>query len=245
MKLRALVVAIGMTAAAVQGSQPAQAYTLGQLVTATKAPTNAAFASVAVRAENAPQIEQWRRVVRATEGSRSLEDCLNSGRGCPGGYGASWRGMMLSARGMDHGAQADTVNRFFNRLAYRTDAQEYGQSDHWATPVEFLTRGAGDCEDFAIAKFFSLKALGFADDDLRVVAVFDRVERIGHAVLTVSIGGSRFVLDNRSDVVFPETRFRDYRPVLSMNEAGTWRNLQRSQAQARTLASVSSALNFR
>jgi predicted transglutaminase-like cysteine proteinase len=154
--------------------------------------------------------------------------------------------MMQSAKGRSRTDQVQLVNSFFNRLTYRTDAQEYGQAEHWATPAEFMSRGAGDCEDYAAAKFFSLRLLGVADQDLRVVALNDRIARIGHAVATVNVGGTRYVLDNRTDQLFPDTRYSHYQPVVSMNETGEWRNVQAQQPKAaKQLRDISSALTFR
>lgn len=238
------VIATATLVVAAQVGAAAHAYTLGQLVGAAKAPATAAFSSVAVQVENAPQTAKWTSVVRQTKNSGSLRGCLDNASRCSG-YGVEWRAMMQLARGLDRRAQVDLVNAFFNRFTYRTDAQEYGVSDHWATPVEFMARGAGDCEDYAIAKFFSLKLMGFGDQDLRVVAVFDRVARIGHAVLTAEVEGTRYVLDNRSNRLSPETSY-DFQPILSMNEAGVWRNVQQQRARSvKTLTNVSSALNFR
>lgn len=240
-----------LAAAFALSASNAGAYTLSQLVSATNAPATAVFASVAVPAENAPQATQWTRVVQDTEASHDLQACLASPARCPGQLGGQWRAMMQAARGADRRAQLDAVNRFFNRFAYRTDAQLYGTSDHWATPTEFMTRGAGDCEDYAIAKFFSLKLLGFADAELRVVAVFDRIERIGHAVLSASVDGTRYILDNRSAQVFAEARFTQYQPVLAMNETATWRTIQQHTAAAapatipNKLGDIATALNFR
>ena len=239
MKFRRLFAALGFAAAAVQ-VVPVHAYTLSQLVGAAQAPATGVFASVEIQVDNAAQFGAWRNVVR--DGNQSLQGCLaNVGR-CPGGHGTAWRAMMQSAQSRGRTEQVQLVNSFFNRLRYRTDAQEYGRAEHWATPTEFMSRGAGDCEDYAAAKFLSLKLLGFADQDLRVVALNDRIERIGHAVLTVRMGGTRYVLDNRTDQVFPENRYKHYQPLVSMNEAGQWRNLQQ---QAKQLRDISSALTFR
>lgn len=239
MKFRRLFAALGFAAAVAQVA-PAQAVTFGQLVSTTKAPATSVFSSVEVRVDNAPQFSAWQNIVRGAKSS--LQACLANPGSCPGGFGQSWRAMMHSAQGRGRTEQVQLVNSFFNRLTYRTDAQEYGRPEHWATPVEFMSRGAGDCEDYATAKFFSLKLLGVADQDLRVVAVNDQIQRIGHAVLTVSINGTRHVLDNRTDQVFPESRYTFYQPLVSMNEAGPWRNLQQ---QAKQMRNVSSALTFR
>ena len=52
------------------------------------------------------------------------------------------------------------VNRFFNRLRFIDDYLLWGMKDYWAVPLEFLGAAAGDCEDYSIAKYFSLLELG-------------------------------------------------------------------------------------
>lgn len=67
--------------------------------------------------------------------------------------------------------QLELVNRFFNRVKFVSDIRHWGEEDYWATPVELLTTNAGDCEDFSIAKYLTLKSMGVPDDQLRVVYV--------------------------------------------------------------------------
>jgi predicted transglutaminase-like cysteine proteinase len=93
--------------------------------------------------------------------------------------------------------------------------------DYWATPLEFLAR-SGDCEDFAIAKYQVLRALGVPIDDMRIVIVNDRARRATHAVLAVYVDGRPLILDNlRNDVVAADL-IGDYEPVYSINEQGWW-----------------------
>jgi predicted transglutaminase-like cysteine proteinase len=244
MNIRRVIATAGIVIVA-QVGVAAHAYTLGQLVAATKAPASSAFSSAVVRPHGVPQSSKWNAVLRQTEKSASLRHCLANANRCSEGYQTGWRAMMQLARSLDQRARVELVNEFFNRFSYRSDAEQYGVSDHWATPVEFMARGAGDCEDYAIAKYFSLKLLGFSDQDMRVVAGFDRVARIGHAVLTVDLDGTRYVLDNRSNELFPESRY-DFQPILSMNEAGVWCDMRQPRARAaRTLTNLSAGLNFR
>ena len=79
--------------------------------------------------------------------------------------------------------QIRAVNLFLNDWQYKSDIQNYGRRDYWATPLEFLRR-SGDCEDYAIAKYVSLRQIGFAPEQLRLV-VRDVVRELAHAVLAV------------------------------------------------------------
>ncbi|WP_068310108.1 transglutaminase-like cysteine peptidase [Polycladidibacter hongkongensis] len=91
------------------------------------------------------------------------------------------------------------VNQMVNRqLTYASDEEVWGQADYWASPDETLAKGKGDCEDYAILKYWSLAALGFDRGAMQVVAVYDRSVEDYHAVLHVKLFGADYILDNRS-----------------------------------------------
>jgi predicted transglutaminase-like cysteine proteinase len=118
-------------------------------------------------------------------------------------------------------AELDRVQRDFNMPAYQSDENNWGVSDYWATSAELQSRG-GDCEDFATAKYFALRALGIAAADMRVAIVVDDEIGVRHAVLLVRIGDEVFALDNRSDRIMRADELAHYRPLLAMNEAAWW-----------------------
>ena len=120
--------------------------------------------------------------------------------------------------------QLRTVNTFFNKWPYRLDEDIYGVSDWWATPQEFL-KNSGDCEDYAISKYFALRELGFPPEDLRIVILKDRIRNIGHAVLAVYADNEVHVLDNVTDMIFPHTKYRHYVPQYSLNERARWAHI--------------------
>jgi len=113
------------------------------------------------------------------------------------------------------------VNKFFNQWPYRLDQENYGQSDYWATPPEFLKK-SGDCEDYSIAKFYALQELGFSGDSMRIVALKDSIRNIGHAVLAVYTPDEIYVLDNQTVMVLPDTKYKHYVPQYSVNEKFRW-----------------------
>jgi predicted transglutaminase-like cysteine proteinase len=82
----------------------------------------------------------------------------------------------------------------------------------------------GDCEDYAISKFMSLKLLGFSDDMLRVVAVKDLNLKVGHAVLIVILDGKYYLLDNQIKQVVETKTVRHYQPVFSISTRYWWRH---------------------
>jgi len=132
-----------------------------------------------------------------------------------------WQGFLDQVRGADALERLAEINRYINRIHYRADQKNWGELDYWAAPGEFFARG-GDCEDYAIAKYYSLKLLGFPTDRMRIVVLNDDMRRVAHAVLEVSLGDRQVVLDNRSDFVLSWGDVGHYRPIYSVNEATYW-----------------------
>lgn len=124
----------------------------------------------------------------------------------------------------------DAVNQFFNRrVLFREDLQAWGQADYWASPLETLARGQGDCEDFAIAKFFTLVAAGVPAPQLRLVYVRAQIggtlgPSVAHMVLAwyATPLAEPLILDNLITEVRPASRRPDLVPVFSFNAEGLW-----------------------
>lgn len=135
---------------------------------------------------------------------------------------AQWEALILEQRTQNRLAQIESVNRFFNQVSYIEDAENYGREDYWATPYELLARG-GDCEDYAIAKYLTLRRLGVPDSHLRIIVLED-MQRQGmvHAVLEVRIGGTRYLLDNQSETIMHASSVIHYRPLFGINRKGWW-----------------------
>ncbi|RMG29778.1 MAG: hypothetical protein D6721_05225 [Gammaproteobacteria bacterium] len=132
-----------------------------------------------------------------------------------------WQAFLAGLRGRPLMDQLRAVNRFANRLPYVLDLDNYGVEDYWAVVHEFLDRG-GDCEDYVITKFFSLKWLGVPAEHLRVVILQDTNLHAPHAVLAVDVGRTHYILDNQIDQVVTDERIVHYVPVYSINELGWW-----------------------
>lgn len=118
-------------------------------------------------------------------------------------------------------AMANGVNKMMNAKRYIGDNKNWGQSDYWATPVQFLQRG-GDCEDFAIAKYTALRMLGVPEQNMRVAIVHDNVKNIPHAVLVVYTGEGTVVLDNQIKHMVDGDNAGRYRPIFSINRTAWW-----------------------
>lgn len=117
----------------------------------------------------------------------------------------------------------EAVNRYMNRVQFVDDSRNYGKSDYWATPMEFMANG-GDCEDYAIAKYITLRALGFKHDEMRLAIVYDRVMRMPHALLIVYNDGVANVLDNQNPEVIDQADISRYKPIYSISQVAWWRH---------------------
>ncbi len=136
-----------------------------------------------------------------------------------------WAALQKRAQGLSKLEQLRLVNSFWNKWKYIEDPKNYGVSDYWAIPAQFIQR-SGDCEDYAIAKYFTLRELGFDPSQMRIIVVQDAVRRLAHAVLSVNIDGEAYILDNLSNIVLPHKRLRNYQPQYSVNESGLWGHMK-------------------
>ncbi len=116
---------------------------------------------------------------------------------------------------------AKKVDAMMNKQKYIVDSKNWGKSDYWATPIEFMTRG-GDCEDFAIAKYTALRALGVPESRMRIAIVQDLQKDMAHAVLIVYSERGAVVLDNQSKVMKTAASIKHYKPIFSINREAWW-----------------------
>lgn len=135
-----------------------------------------------------------------------------------------WNSLLKELQGQPRLTQLQRVNTFVNRQPYTLDPVNYRVEDYWAVVREFLAV-AGDCEDFTISKFFSLRRLGFPPEALRIVILQDTNLGIAHAVLAVAHEGQALILDNQTNEILPDTRIIHYTPLYSVNEEQWWLHL--------------------
>jgi len=136
-----------------------------------------------------------------------------------------WQYLLASQKQIDELEQLNVVNRFFNKqLRYVEDIDLWHEVDYWETPIEALWKGAGDCEDYAIAKYFSLRHLGVASEKLRITYVKALTQNRAHMVLTYysSPEAEPLVLDSLIDAIKPASQRKDLLPVYSFNAEGLW-----------------------
>ena len=142
-----------------------------------------------------------------------------------------WRALLSQARGLPDSEKIKRVNAFFNqRIAFRDDQEIWNQADYWATPLETMGRGAGDCEDFTIAKYATLKLLDIPIERMRLIYVRAQIggphSSISQAHMVLGYfanpGDEPLILDNLVTEIFPASRRTDLYPVFSFNSAGLW-----------------------
>lgn len=142
-----------------------------------------------------------------------------------------WLKTLDSAKNISDTEKLKRINDFFNRhIEFDDDTAIWGQSDYWATPLDTIGKGRGDCEDFSIAKYYSLKALGVPVSKLRLVYV--KAKQNGpsgpviqaHMVLAYygSPTADPVVLDNLKPEIRPASSRSDLTPIFSFNSEGLW-----------------------
>jgi predicted transglutaminase-like cysteine proteinase len=136
-----------------------------------------------------------------------------------------WQALYEDLQNKDEDEKLRAVNYFFNNAVnYVSDEKHWGQKDYWATPYESLTTGGADCEDFVIAKYYTLKELGIKVDKLRITYVKALSINQAHMVLTYfpTPDAIPLVLDNLIGKIYSADRRKDLEPVYSFNASGMW-----------------------
>mgnify|MGYP006407719941 FL=1 len=142
-----------------------------------------------------------------------------------------WEGLIHQYHSSDDRKKLTIVNDFFNGARFVSDANLWNKNDYWATPLEFLANDAGDCEDFSIAKYFTLKEMGLDTAKLRITYVKATTLNQAHMVLAyyASPNAEPLILDNLNKLIKPASQRRDLRPVYSFNADNLWLNRTRNE----------------
>ncbi len=123
-----------------------------------------------------------------------------------------------------------SINDFFNKFKYQTDISHWRTKDYWATPFEFMGTGAGDCEDYAIAKYYSLKKLNIPEDKLRISYVIYTKKNTqyeqNHMVLSYfyKANSTPIILDNINKKLKLANKRKDLKFIYSFNADGLWQS---------------------
>ena len=146
----------------------------------------------------------------------------------------AWQILMQENKDLSEREKLAVVNDFFNsNVLFVDDILLWDKEDYWATPIEMLSLGAGDCEDYSIAKYFTLKQLGVDEDKLRITYVKAIDLNQAHMVLTYfeNKRAIPLVLDNLINEIQPASRRQDLTPVYSFNGTGLWLAKSRGEGQ--------------
>lgn len=156
----------------------------------------------------------------------------------------TWRKNLDLFKQLETHEQLAGVNDFFNQLYFVDDIKLWGKTDYWATPLEFLGSNAGDCEDFTIAKYFSLLELGIPDSKMRLIYVKAIELNQFHMVLAYypTPSSEPLILDNINPDIVRASKRSDLLPIYSFNGTNLW--LMKSSASTGELAGKASRLSL-
>ena len=169
--------------------------------------------------------EKWLGVERKLEDERvQLALCDGDRERCVSPAALRFLAIVDNARAREGRARLGEVNRAIN-LAIRpmSDMAQYGQVDVWSSPLDTFATGAGDCEDYAIAKFVALRMAGVSPDDLRIVVIRDTIRGEDHAVAMARLDDRWLTLDNRRMAMVWDADARNYQPLFVIDDHGVMR----------------------
>lgn len=139
----------------------------------------------------------------------------------------NWLETLVAMEDAPEAQQLEAMNRFWNQVATGgEDIDIWGVEDYWATPLETLGKGAADCEDYVIGKYFSLIRLGVAPEKLRLVYV--RAQVAGSSIAHMVLGyypqpnAEPLILDNLTGLIRRASQRPDLTPVFSFNSDGVY-----------------------
>jgi len=167
---------------------------------------------------------KWLGVERKLEDERvQLALCDGDRERCASEAALKFLAIVDSGREREGRARLGEINRAINLAIHpMDDLAQWGQVDVWSSPLVTLYHGAGDCEDYAIAKYVALRMAGVPADDLRIVVLVD-FHGEGHAVAAARLDGHWLLLDNRRMAMVEDVNARIYRPLFVINDAGLMR----------------------
>ena len=181
-------------------------------------------------------LEKWRDVKRKLDDERRvLRICAENRASCRSPAALQFLAIVDGARTLEGRARLGDINRAINlKLKPMSDLALYGAEDVWSPPLVTLAKGAGDCEDYAIAKFAALQQAGISADDLRIVILRDDVREEDHAVVAARLDRNWLMLDNLRMVMAEDQQVRDYyRPVFLIDRNGVKRYASEPPERAR------------
>jgi predicted transglutaminase-like cysteine proteinase len=216
MRLAPLLVIAVMAAGMLSGPTRAQEAPAAAVAYRPPAPRSGLFGTEEVYSADNAAFSKWNGMLARHRAqlaeAGTCERCVAA---------AEWHELVARLSPLPFHAKLEAVNAAVNRHPYVTSMRNWGESNRWETPLEFLRQG-GQCQDYAIAKYLALRDAGVPADRLRLVVLRDMRLGIDHAV-TVAYGeGEAWVLDNQSAALAPADSLLHYQPYYSISEEGWW-----------------------
>jgi predicted transglutaminase-like cysteine proteinase len=169
--------------------------------------------------------EKWLGVQRHLDDEMvQLALCDGDRERCVSPAALQFLAIVDTGRAREGRARLGEINRAINlAIKAMSDLAQYGEIDVWSSPLVTFAHGAGDCEDYAIAKFVALRLAGIAPEDLRIVLMRDTVSGEDHAVAAARLDGHWLTLDNRRMAMVEDMYVRNYRPIFVIDQDGVMR----------------------
>lgn len=144
-----------------------------------------------------------------------------------------WQQLIYSNQDRTEKEKLELVNRFFNQIKFADDMDIWNEKDRWSTPIEFISRNAGDSEDFNMAKYFTLRALGVPANKLRIMYVNSIALKESHKVLTYyeQPNSMPMILDNVNKNILAGNERTDLIPIYSFKAHDLWVAIQRKKGR--------------
>jgi len=183
------------------------------------------FGLFATRLSGGGLLEKWKGVERKLDDEMvQLALCDGDRERCVSPAALKFLAVVDEARAREGRARFGEINRAIN-LAIRSmsDMTQYGQIDVWSSPLATFASGAGDCEDYAIAKFAALRMAGISPEDIRIVVLRDLLHGEDHAVVLARLDGHWLTLDNRRMAMIEDVDLRNHRPLFVIDDRGVMR----------------------
>jgi predicted transglutaminase-like cysteine proteinase len=167
-------------------------------------------------------LAKWLGVLQRLDDEQvQLALCDGNREHCASDAALQFLAIVDAARARDGRARLGEINRAVNLAIHPvSDLAQFGQIDVWSSPLVTFYRGAGDCEDYAIAKFVALRMAGIPSEDLRIVVMADTLSGEGHAVAAVRLDGHWLILDNRRMAMMEDIAVRNYRALFVIDQSG-------------------------
>jgi|TARA_Y100001960_G_scaffold306222_1_gene361171 predicted transglutaminase-like cysteine proteinase len=181
------------------------------------------FNTIEFKSKSLESLPKWLEILeRMIAEKQKVNSCNKNLQSCDNKFISHWIDFIRqTSKIKDKKQVVAAVNTFFNDWEYILDIDNWGISDYWEIPSEFI-EFSGDCEDYAIIKYYTLRTLGFKADELRIVILKDTIRNGAHAVLATYFDDEILILDNLSTMPLEDTILTQYVPYYSINENTKW-----------------------